>query len=497
MGRRKIIRSPEEEQIYSIQKRLKLSEAQKVRRKAAREKKLNNEQQNVARDNLVNYEQQNAVAEAYLEKMDVLCTHCEAKHFNSEKVANKGSSFNDCCSHGAVALDSVSDFLQETSTLFDGNHPKSNNFFGNIRYYNNSFSFASFKANLVNFQSRQPGPYCFKIHGQIYYQIDTALYPGENESPAYGQLFFVDQEEAFNVRQTQNPHLDQETLTMLDQTIKENNIFARSYAMMKQEINDQKLQMNAENEPELQLLFSLKPGFDSRRYNLQRTNEVAAIFSTTADGEIPESYVTIRNKNTKELQCVSSMDPNVEPWIYPLFYPYGSRGWHRNLQRIKGNDDGQSRRVTRLDYIKYKIAVRPDVFNAILFGRRLFQQWVVDSYVKIEKDRIQWCKDHQKEIKADTYQVLNDYLQNSANEIDGQVGKTIVLPSSFIGSPRHMQQNYQDAMAIVSKTGKPDIFLTITCNPKWKEIQENLLPGQQACDRPDIVARVNKIVYLM
>ncbi|XP_058809685.1 uncharacterized protein LOC131674888 [Phymastichus coffea] len=30
----------------------------------------------------------------------------------------------------------------------------------------------------------------------------------------------------------------------------------------------------------------------------------------------------------------------------------------------------------------------------------------------------------------------------------------------------------------------------MTCNPKWKEIQENLLSGQQACDRPDIVARV-------
>jgi hypothetical protein len=55
---------------------------------------------------------------------------------------------------------------------------------------------------------------------------------------------------------------------------------------------------------------------DRRRYNAQRTNEVAAVFYTNADGEIPESYVTIRNKNTKILQKVSTMDPNVEPWIY-------------------------------------------------------------------------------------------------------------------------------------------------------------------------------------
>ncbi|XP_058796825.1 uncharacterized protein LOC131667435 [Phymastichus coffea] len=404
--------------------------------------------------------------------MDILCIHCKAVHFVSEKVANKGFSFNDCCSHGAVALESILDFPPELYRLFNGNHPKSNNFFENIRYYNNSLSFASFNANLVNFQSRRPGPYCFKIHGQIYYQINTSLYPCENENPVYGQLFFVDQEEALNVRKIQNPHLDQETLSILDKVIRENNIFAQSYEMMKQEINNQRSLMNEEHEPELQLLFSLKPGFDRRRFNLQRTNEVAAIFSTTPDGEIPESYVTIRNKNTKVLKCVSTMDPNVEPWIYPLFYPYGSQGWHRNLERIKINDNDINRRVTRLAYTKFKIA------------------WVVDAYVKIEKDRIQWCKDNQKQIKADTYQGLHDYLHKSTNDIDGQVGKTVILPSTFLGSPRHMQQNYQDAMALVSKTGKPDIFLTMTCNPRWKELQENLLPGQQTCDRPDIVARV-------
>lgn len=52
---------------------------------------------------------------------------------------------------------------------------------------------------------------------------------------------------------------------------------------------------------------------DCRRYNIQKTNEVAAVFHTTADREIPESCVTIRNRNTKLLQNVSTMDPNVEP----------------------------------------------------------------------------------------------------------------------------------------------------------------------------------------
>ena len=41
---------------------------------------------------------------------------------------------------------------------------------------------------------------------------------------------------------------------------------------------------------------------------------------------------------------------------------------------------------------------------------------------------------------------------------------------------RNMLQLYQDAMAIVRKYGEPDLFITMTCNLKWREIEENLLP---------------------
>ena len=47
-------------------------------------------------------------------------------------------------------------------------------------------------------------------------------------------------------------------------------------------------------------------------------------------------------------------------------------------------------------------------------------------------------------------------------------------------------------MAIVCKFGKPDLFLTFTCNPKAKSITENLPPGVGAENRPDLVARVFK-----
>jgi hypothetical protein len=45
-------------------------------------------------------------------------------------------------------------------------------------------------------------------------------------------------------------------------------------------------------------------------------------------------------------------------------------------------------------------------------------------------------------------------------------------------------------MALVRKFGKPDIFLTMTCNPNWEEIKNELKFGQTPQHCPDLVVRV-------
>ena len=70
------------------------------------------------------------------------------------------------------------------------------------------------------------------------------------------------------------------------------------------------------------------------------------------------------------------------------------------------------------------------------------------------------------------------------------VGTRIILPATYHGGPRYMQKRYQNAMAIVRVYGKPTLFITFTCNPNWKEIQEELLPRQISSNRPDMVVRV-------
>ena len=66
-----------------------------------------------------------------------------------------------------------------------------------------------------------------------------------------------------------------------------------------------------------------------------------------------------------------------------------------------------------------------------------------------------------------------------------QVGKHKFLPLSFTGGPRDMRRRYMDAIALVQRFGRPDIFLTITCKPSCPKIKENLLASDEAQNRPD------------
>ena len=108
--------------------------------------------------------------------------------------------------------------------------------------------------------------------------------------------------------------------------------------------------------------------------------------------------------------------------------------------------------------------MRPGIFNPILYGRRLFQQFAIDTYIKIESSRLDYMRNNQDTLRADLYQGPVDSMHSGEGSAEN-VGRRTVLSSSFIGGPHDMRRRYMDAMALVRKYGKPDIFLTMMCNP--------------------------------
>ncbi|VDM94650.1 unnamed protein product, partial [Onchocerca ochengi] len=95
---------------------------------------------------------------------------------------------------------------------------------------------------------------------------------------------------------------------------------------------------------------------------------------------------------------------------------------------------------------------------------------------------------NQTKLRSEECIHLQDAVVNDGNTTS--IGRLTILPSSYAGSPRHMHEYAQDAIAYVRQYGRSDLFITFTCNPAWDDIQNLLLPGQSPVDKHDITLRV-------
>lgn len=198
--------------------------------------------------------------------------------------------------------------------------------------------------------------------------------------------------------------------------------------------------------------------------------------------------------------------PITNPLRFVLIFPRGELGstvgiGHANLSNpantlaenadedgIENMDDDESGgTVSQRQYYCYIIQERDGSY--LHFYRRLLHEFLVDQYAKIDFGRLSFIRWNQDILRADLYHGAADAVE--AGDVDGrQIGQRIVLPSSFTGGPRYMYQKFQDAVAIVRALGKPELFITFTCNPNWPEITEALTPPQTSADRCDLVCRV-------
>ncbi len=191
------------------------------------------------------------------------------------------------------------------------------------------------------------------------------------------------------------------------------------------------------------------------------------------------------------------------PLHYVLFFPDGRNGWHDSIplngfqwdgfgfiqddENAIGGRHGFAR-VTMLQFYAY-ILQHCVSEEWILRAGRLLQQFIVDAYACTEQNRLKFIRENQRQLRCDLYNGLQDAL-NVGDILGNNIGQKMILLLSFQGDKRVMGQLYQDAMARVRKFGKSDLFVTFTCNPKWKEITNFLFSRQIAKDRPELVTRV-------
>ncbi|GBP72596.1 hypothetical protein EVAR_50898_1 [Eumeta japonica] len=209
-----------------------------------------------------------------------------------------------------------------------------------------------------------------------------------------------------------------------------------------------------------------------RRFNAPTVNDVAAIIvgDPTKSRDIVvqrRSNIMHRKRDTSFVRCVTI-----------------SNHLLARTRRIRHHvEDGRSnyrvstnKNLSAMNYYAYRMMIRTHEENVILKCRRLFQQFAVDMYVKVETERLAFIRFNQAKLRSEDYIHLRDAIHSDGDVQN--IGRLTILPSTYIGSPRHMHEYAQDAMTYVRNYGTPDLFITVTCNPKWTEIERELEPGQ-------------------
>ncbi|XP_042952259.1 uncharacterized protein LOC122289344 [Carya illinoinensis] len=434
---------------------------------------------------------------------DDIFRHCKAKNFFHETN-------NFCCADGSISL-TTNAVPKQLYRLFVSNDPKSIQFRTYIRTYNNKFAFTSFGVKFDrNLSQRNRGIYTFRVQGQIYHYLSDLI--PSNGRPSNLQLYFYDIEHEFENCIVDSTRMDPSIIAQLMDILRVNPYctFFRSLGDLPS-LEYQKIRIRS------------NPGLDQRVYNAPTSSEVAAIWveDDTLEQVTPRDIFVYNHVGGSHI--VQYYFGCYDPLQYPLLFPFGDIGWHQGIQRINRRgasisnhthaaqsiDPHQSISAEELlrreeqvlrrnrkdpfvscrEYYCYKLQIREDVNSILLLSGRLFQKFVVDMYIKIETSILDYFRSNQQHIRSELYQGIVDSI--SVGETNAsRIGKRLILPSSFIGGPRDMQKRYMEAMTLVQRYGKPDIFLTITCNPNWKEISAELKPHEETQNRPDLIARI-------
>ena len=198
---------------------------------------------------------------------------------------------------------------------------------------------------------------------------------------------------------------------------------------IEKELNDQ-ANLNRTKAPEIKIFLKKTSGSDERRYNLPRNGEIAVVF-VSEDGEPPierDLVVYSRGGMGHERTTINHLSPNCDPMVYPLLFPNREPGWRPQIDHVKERATKKRNKITLLQFYAFKCSTRND-FD-ILSGGKLFQQYAVDAYVKVETNNLYFIHKNQKELRVEYYQGLMDFINNLDASI--QPGKVVILPSSFI-----------------------------------------------------------------
>jgi len=281
--------------------------------------------------------------------------------------------------------------------------------------------------------------------------------------------------------------VDRTIVQKIQHVLHEHNILVREFKTAREKIIRDNTHLKVVIHPD-----RVPRGQHERQFNAPTTNEIAAVIVSNEQTTSRDIVVQARDGRLSRICDTHRFYDALE---YPVIFWKGQEGYNFNIPMINSTTKQPipNKKVSCKDFYAYHLMVRRNDFNLLIRCRLLFHQFLVDMYVKMESERLRFISLNQKKLRAENYIHLQDAVRNDANLDPNNFGQLVILPSSFVNSPRYLHEYTQDAFSYVRNYGRPDLFITMTCNPTWSEITRELLPGQSSTNRHDLTARVFRL----
>ncbi|KAK1580879.1 hypothetical protein Q3G72_000934 [Acer saccharum] len=321
-----------------------------------------------------------------------------------------------------------------------------------------------------------------------------SLLPPEGECPKSAQLYIYDTDNEVKNRvdvlnrSNKNDKLDDEMVSDLIQMLDQTNELVKIFRIARDKVKSDSIDC-------FRLRLFGKRNMQDRQYDLPTSSHIGGLIVGDIGDFKSERDIIIELRNGI-LRRITKLNPKYMALQYPLLFPYDEDGYRPNIlwnKHFKGKKP-KKQRIPMRAFIAYQIQDRFEEDDTLFKGGKLFQQFLVDAYATLEEDRLDFIRSNQNSLRSEVLKGIQDAVVNGDSNAE-DLGKRVILPSSYTGSARYMINNYQDAMAICRCFGNPDLFITFTCNSKWPEILSDFgrRPGCKMEDKPDLVSRIFRV----
>ena len=106
------------------------------------------------------------------------------------------------------------------------------------------------------------------------------------------------------------------------------------------------------------------------------------------------------------------MNPKGMPLNFMLLFPYGSFGWDPSTPHKKGKG-----RVTTRVFYAYHLNQRALQGEYLHLAGRQFQEWICMSWVVVENQRLNFQRQNQKALRADSYKNVREAIEEHFHEL--------------------------------------------------------------------------------